>query len=139
MAFYIISPGVETFARKFRHIALNRSEVVDEKILLPLNSWFPFDKSEYYIVAYTLNALTVLYGANYTACADAFFFALIIFGTGQLKILQKELEMFKEKAVCSVKTNRAEDKEREIVQTLKECVKQHKVIIKYVSYKIEGY
>lgn len=127
--FYITSPAVEIITSNLFPTTANGSNSRDKRTL-PLNSWFPFDKSEHFYLAYALNALTVIYGGNYTACVDVFFFALMIFSMGQLKILHAKLEKFKDTAVASMKTKKAtaEDKEIAILQTLGECVQQHKKI-----------
>lgn len=126
---YIISPGLEARINTYFTSSFNVQNGSEyETRLLPLSSWLPFDKYRHYSLAYALNTLTIVYGGNYTACSDVFFYALIIFCSGQLKILQKELRQFKQIAVRSVETN---DEERAIVRKLGECVKKHKLIIQY--------
>lgn len=97
---------------------------------LPLSCWLPFDKYEHYYLSYTLTAITAAYGGYFTVCTDVFFYALIIFCTGQIKILQDQLREFKANARNTVNKSFVEDHERKTAANLRECVKQHKIIIK---------
>lgn len=121
--FYMISPGVEANLSSTPFKVQNGTEF--EIRPLPLSCWFPFNKYKHYYLSYTLTALTSAYGGYYAVATDSFFYALIIFCTGQISILKEQLREFKEKI-----KNGFADQETAIHAYLKECIEQHKVIIK---------
>lgn len=122
---FIILPGLEGQLNKLSTEVQNATYV--KKKALPLNCWLPFDKYNHYYLSYTLTGITAAYGGYFTIATDVFFYALIIFCTGQLRILQEQLKEFKAKPT---RDNFTADQEKIIIENLRECVKQHKIIIK---------
>lgn len=96
---------------------------------LPLSSWFPFDRYKYYSVAYFYHIVAGMVGTAFTAVTDIMFYGLIIFGIGQIKILQHRLRFFAEYAE-EYKSNRncCSDEEAHTVVIWK-CIAKHKEII----------
>lgn len=96
---------------------------------LPFSSWFPFNKYKYYKTSYVLHIFFGLYGCFYTVCTDIFFYSLIIYDIGQMKILQYMLENFRDIAKNSA-SNKERNLESAIHEVLKKCAKEHQIAIR---------
>lgn len=103
---------------------------------LPLSSWFPFDEQAHYYVAYLVQVLGGYLGTYNVAVTDVFFYAIMIFGIGQIKILQQRIVQFKETAErnCGIVSNA----EAEELKILKDCVKKHNTVIQYGTVYLTG-
>lgn len=123
-------PGLEGHLNKLSMETENTNATRLRKKPLPLSCWLPFDKYKHYYLSYTLTSITAAYGGYFTVCTDIFFYALIIFCTGQIKILQEQLKEFKASSTYNRVNKNTDDRERSTVENLRECVKQHKIIIK---------
>nr|WJJ63310.1 odorant receptor 10 [Pachyrhinus yasumatsui] len=101
---------------------------------LPLSSWFPFDEQTLYLAAYLWHILDSLVGASFVTYTDILMFSLIVYPTGQLKILQyilRNFEIYKQKIQ---KDYRIENVDVAAFVTFRECINEHKKIIQYVDY-----
>lgn len=94
---------------------------------LPLSSWFPFDKSSHYTLAYILQGLGGYSGCSFVIFSDIFFFSIMLFALGQIKILQNQIENFKETSEKKCKSGNGVIMEE--IAVLRECVRKHKMII----------
>lgn len=94
---------------------------------LPFSSWLPFDKDSNYNLAYILQGLGGYSGCSFVIYSDIFFFAILIFAIGQIKILQHQIENFKDLSDKNCKDG--EDAVKEELAVLRECVRKHKMII----------
>lgn len=100
---------------------------------LPFSSWFPFNKYQYYKTSYALHIFSGLYGCFYTVCTDILFYSFIIYGIGQMKILQYMLKNFRDIAKKSLSSNHERNLESAIHEVLKMCAKEHQIAIRYVK------
>lgn len=129
VSLFVILPGLELHINKSHYEVHNGTDVKNKP--MPLSTWLPFNQNEHYVISYILTTVTTIYGGGYTCYSDVFFYALIIFCTGQIKILQEQLKEFKRSSKATNKNeNTLVNDEEDTNRNLKECVKQHKIIIK---------
>lgn len=53
----------------------------------PANSWLPFNKYDYYYIAYTYYVAALTIGGGTTVATDILFVSMMVFGIAQIKIL----------------------------------------------------
>lgn len=133
---FLTLPALELHLNKHLYEVQNNSTDFKNKPI-PLSTWMPFNKNDHYILSYIITGVTTVYGGFYTCFTDVFFYALIIFCTGQIKILQNQLREFKKPSnsktqnkpgLCFRKNTLPDEEETNI--NLRKCFEQHKVIIK---------
>ncbi|XP_017777947.1 PREDICTED: odorant receptor 4-like [Nicrophorus vespilloides] len=107
---FYIKPIAETIL----HPMENYTIIVDNQVVylerpLPFNSWFPFDKFKYYYISFGMQVVVGCIGACYTSLTDVFFWSLMIFGLGQLRIVQHKLINLKKDAKLYAKQNNVDE------------------------------
>lgn len=126
----VFLPLVETrveiyIAANRAHYGENSSETLQRR--LPLSSWFPFDKRVYYNLAYLLQGIGGYSGCSFVVYSDIFFYSIMMFAIGQIKILQNQIINFKDLAEQHSECEK--DTVRNELDVLRECVRKHKMII----------
>nr|XP_022917715.1 odorant receptor 49b-like [Onthophagus taurus] len=99
---------------------------------LPFITWFPFNRFQYYPIAYLYHMLAGMAGGSLTVSTDILFVGLMTFAIGQIKILQYSFRNSKRLAENLAK-NAGIPLEEAIVITIGYCVRMHKIIIKYIK------
>lgn len=107
-------------------ISKNANITLIEKPLL-FQSWFPFDANEHYLIAYGWQVFNGILGSMFSVSTDNFLFGLMIYPTGQLKILQNLIVNIK---LCSDEGGNNE--KCNVNKRLVECVVHHIRIIRQV-------
>ncbi|XP_060531138.1 uncharacterized protein LOC132704859 isoform X2 [Cylas formicarius] len=97
---------------------------------LPLSSWFPFDEQKYYWWAYAWHVVDACIGASFVTYTDILMFSMIVYPTGQLKILDYILRNF-QFYEANVADGRGDD--RASYLAFRECISKHRDIIAYVD------
>ncbi|XP_030767718.1 odorant receptor 49b-like [Sitophilus oryzae] len=100
---------------------------------LPLSSWFPFDEQVYYLTAYVWHIFDSLIGASFVTYTDILMFSLIVYPTGQIRILHHVLKNFSTYMDNVKRLNNIENDEDASYTTFRECIRRHKEIIRYVD------
>ncbi|XP_049818987.1 uncharacterized protein LOC126264572 [Aethina tumida] len=105
-------------------------EGCDKKLIF--SSWFPFDRSEYYFWALTIQFFGGYYGSSYAVYVDSLFFTIMIYCVGQMKILQHYLRntnkysgQYQKRTGCTL-----EEAQTVVVKSL---IDKHKEIINCVE------
>lgn len=99
---------------------------------LPFVSWLPFDKYKYYKTAYGMHLAAGTFGAAITAICDITFYGMLIYGAGQLVLLQYCFRNFKE-ITNTLTFSRGFTREYGIVFVVKCLVVLHNKIIRFKS------
>ncbi|XP_076273498.1 odorant receptor 30a-like [Rhynchophorus ferrugineus] len=124
---YIVRP---LFVEGYIKVADNSTAVIKS---LPLSSWFPFDEQIFYLAAYIWHIFDSLIGASFVTYTDILMFSIIVYPTGQLRILRHVVRNFESyKQRIKRYYNIGTDEEAAIV-TFRECIFKHKDEISYVD------
>lgn len=122
---FFISPSVEAMLIRPQEILYsNGSSTGRFKKPLVFSSWFPFDKyatMNHYLFAYALQTISGTIGASYLAIWDTFIVALMIFATGQFRVLHHYL-----RNIYDLKRHTVDQLNRKFIS----CIKHHNMIIK---------
>ncbi|KAJ8951399.1 hypothetical protein NQ314_007670 [Rhamnusium bicolor] len=98
-----------------------------EKAPLPYVSWFPFDPDKHYFIAFGLDTLAAFLGSTYNSVTQIFFFALMIYVIGRLKMLQlrfRNVHSYSKNISCNVNSD-----DKLIPETLRNFILEHNSII----------
>ncbi|KAJ8950663.1 hypothetical protein NQ314_007793 [Rhamnusium bicolor] len=96
---------------------------------LIFSSWFPFDSNKHYGLAYIIQFFGGFYGYAYIVYAGAFFFCILKYCIGQIKILQHIFKNLNHYIVkFSEKNPLIEEQSHQLMYT-KLCIKEHQHII----------
>lgn len=96
---------------------------------LPFSSWFPFDRNYYYGWSYGMQVFAGMVGGYLTCDTDIFYWSLMIFAIGQMKILQykfRNLSVHAQGFVDKGKMN----KDEAVSHCVRKCILLHQMIIK---------
>lgn len=118
------------FIRPVLEIYLMSPTINPKEKPLPVSSWFPFDKYEYYYLSYTLQVIGVAYAATSIVFIDGFFLGFMLFIAGRLKILQDKLKNLKSDARDFIEKNHLLPEDDVIVILVRNCIIEHNDIIK---------
>lgn len=119
-------PGLTEYMKYAENITINDTTEYVVRAL-PFSSWFPFNKYKHYYLSYALQVIAGYYGASYVTCSDLFFFGLMIYCLGQVRMLKDSFRHFKQ--VSSFATNEKHFDEEAVFDNLRKCIIQHQQII----------
>lgn len=107
-----------------------RNGTVDKP--LPFSSYLPFDKNYYYGTSFTLHFFAGVMGGFLTGTTDIFYWALMIFAIGQIKILQYKFKNLGKHALALMDKSKMSSDEA-VNHCMKKCIILHQIIINYVT------
>lgn len=110
--------------------SIDNTTITSVEKLLPISSWFPFDKHEYYVLAYSVQAIIIVYVASSVVFTDELFLGFMLFVSGRMKILQDRLKNLKSDAQDFVEKNNLLDENETIANLVRKCIIEHNDIIK---------
>nr|QBB72994.1 odorant receptor [Protaetia brevitarsis] len=99
---------------------------------LPLSSWFPYNRYEYYYYSYAYHIVAAAIGASMVVLTDLLFVSIMIFLIGQLKTLQYHFKNAKKIAMV-LKLNIGTTYNNSLNYTIKYGIRMHQFIIRYVE------
>lgn len=109
-------------------IVKNLIEENEHKYLI-FTSWFPFDSDRHYVLAYLIQFLGGFYGYAYIVYCGAFFFCMLKYCVGQIKILQHIFRNLRQYIIKFSRNNDLAEKHSEEI-FVKLCIREHQYIIR---------
>ncbi|XP_023310658.1 uncharacterized protein LOC111691683 [Anoplophora glabripennis] len=128
MKYYVSLGSVGISLYYIAPIVRNLVEENDHKYLI-ITSWFPFDSDKHYAVAYLIQFFGGFYGYAYIVYCGSFFFCMLKYCVGQIKILQ---HIFRNLRQYTVKYSRNNDLDEKCSEEIfvKLCIREHQYIIR---------
>ncbi|KAJ8909852.1 hypothetical protein NQ315_013338 [Exocentrus adspersus] len=122
ISLYFISPIVN-----------NLIEKTTENKYLIFNSWFPFDSDKHYVYAYLIQFFGGFYGYAYIVYAGAFFFGILTYCVGQIKILQHTFRNINKYIAQRARKDDGLTQKQSQEMFVKLCIREHQHIIRLVE------
>ncbi|KAI4471107.1 odorant receptor [Holotrichia oblita] len=131
---YYIRPIMEERSSELRYLNITKNNITTQYKMrpLPLSSWFPFNRYNYYYPCYAYHIIAAMIGGSMVVSTDLFFIAFMVFVIGQLKILQY---LFKNasKLGNALQESSGTTYNIALTRTVRYCIYKHQLIIKYVK------
>lgn len=127
---YYIKPSIDEKSTDLTYMNVTKNNYTEQyRIrLLPLQSWFPFNRYKYYYFSFGHQVFATIIGGTMVVLTDLLFVALMIFIIGQLKVLQYNFKNSK-KLAQNVQIKRNISYDEAVRYTIHNCVNKHKIII----------
>nr|QXE93197.1 odorant receptor 16 [Eucryptorrhynchus scrobiculatus] len=114
-----------------QRILLNNSTVLVKQ--LPLSTWFPFDREKNFMAAYLIHVVDIIFGSCYDTYGEFILIAVIVYPTGQLKVLQHVLINFESYQYRLKENYGIQNDNLAAFIALRKCIDLHQSIIRYVE------
>lgn len=129
---YYIHPIIQqASAKEATYMNVTRNNIT--KVLrirpLPLSSWFPFNRYEYYYYCYAYHIVAAAIGGSTVVTTDLMFVSVMTFLIGQLKTLQYHFKNAK-KIATVLKANIGVSYDKSLIYTIKYGIRMHQSIIR---------
>nr|UTQ11396.1 odorant receptor 2 [Holotrichia oblita] len=131
---FYVSPILEQTSMESTYANQTKNNVTIMYLIkpLPADSWLPFNKYIYYYQAYVYYVIALVIGAGTTLSTDLVFVSMMVFGIGQIKIVQY---IFKNTVALAknLTKNANISYDDALTYTVKHCILMHQIIIRYVK------